>query len=348
MPSQSPSIPPHQPTNLRSELTDRELSRTPSPSPPRSPEPFVEVNLPHHPGPEAGSSDSHLYLLKLPSFLSLEPILFEPHTFTLPTLPADSSVSPYTAATTTIRTRRDPTTKDTLQSNSRIIRWSDGTLSLQVASTPNFYDLPAKALCPDPEHEDAYDPAQDSHTYLLDPHESASTLRVVARATKSLQCVSASASLVADQSIQRLNNEFAAALSARTGRSNQLEITAMKDPEAERKEAERIAKEKERAAKKIEAQQRRQRERDPLGMESAARRAYQKVTGTRSKRDSPPITSGRRMGREDEYDLEDEFIEGSEDEEEEAEESEEERRPRRESERDRKRRRVVEDDDDSE
>ena len=326
---------------------DKELSPTPEAEtpPPGSPERFVEVTIPRHPGPEPGK-DSHLYLLKMPNFLSLEPVLFNPQSFVLPTLPANSAVSPYTAATTTIRMRHDPTNPDALQSNSRIIRWSDGTLSLQVASSPNLYDLPAKPLCSDPKDESAYDPAQDSHTYLLDPHESAGSLRVVGRATKSLKAISASATLVADQSVQRLTTQFQAALHERTGRRNQLEITAMKDPEAERKEAERIAKEKERAAKKIEAQQRRQRERDPLGMEGAARRAYNRVTGTRSKRDSPPIT-GRRMGREDEYDLEDEFIEGSEEEEEEGseEESEEERRPGRVSERDRKRRRVVDDDD---
>ncbi|KAI5805895.1 Leo1-like protein-domain-containing protein [Geopyxis carbonaria] len=333
------------------ELDDAELESPAPKSPSLEPERFVEVNLPRHPGPKAGS-DGHLYLMKIPDHLAFEPVLFDPHRFTMPKLPEESSVSAYTAATTSIRVRRDPKDPEKLQSNARIIRWSDGSLSLQVASSPNLYDLPGKSLAPDPNKPHSYEPTQDAHTYLLDPHEAAGTLRVIGQATKSLSVVSASASMVSDQSIQRLQGEIATALSARAGgRRNPLEMTTMKDPEAERKEAEKIAKEKERAARKLENQKRRARERDPLGMEAAGRRKYNQVTGTRSKRDSPPITTGRGRIREDEYDLEDEFIEGSdeepelEDESEEEEEEEEERRPRREREdRERKRRRVVDDD----
>lgn len=335
------------------ELSDADLAtpRDNSPDPDET-ERFVEIALPRHPGPAPGA-DQHLYLMKIPSFLTMEPQLFDPEKFVLPSVDPTDTTSAYTKATTSIRVRRDPKGSGQLQSNARIIRWSDGTMSLQIASSPNLYDLPRKDLTTPPTDTSKYSAAQNSHIYLLDPHETAGTLRVVGHATQSLNVVSASVNLASDHAIQRLHSELASAIPS-AARSTPLEISELKDPEAERKEAEKIAKERERANKKLEAQRRRARERDPL--EAAARRSYAKVTGTRSKRDSPPISMGRGRGREDEYDLEDEFIEeGSEedveggvsDEEEEIED----RRPRRragESERERKRRRVVEDESDDE
>jgi len=333
-------------------ISDVELG-TPPPavrdSPTPEPERFVEITLPRHPGPGAGSN-SQLYLMKIPSFLSMEPQLFDPEKFVLPNIEAGETTSAYTKATTAIRVRRDPRNPSQLQSNARVIRWSDGSMSLQIASSPTLYDLPRKDLTTDPTCPSDYKPAQDSHTFVIDPHESAGTLRVVGHATRSLNVVSASVNLASDYAIQRLHNELQSAVPT-PSRTTPLELSELKDPEAERKEAERIAKEKERANRKLEAQRRRARDRDPL--ETAAKRSYARVTGTRSKRDSPPITRGGRV-REDEYDLEDEFIEGSDDEEEEAEATDEDdeeedmeerpaRRQRGDS-RDRKRRRVVESD----
>ncbi|KAF8253380.1 hypothetical protein K440DRAFT_625439 [Wilcoxina mikolae CBS 423.85] len=333
------------------ELSDADLA-TPRDSPePDGGERFVEIALPRHPGPSPGA-DQHLYLMKIPSFLTMEPQLFDPEKFVLPTVDPSDTTSAYTKATTSIRVRRDPKGTGALQSNARVIRWSDGTMSLQIASSPNLYDLPRKDLTTSPENLSKYVAAQNSHMYLLDPHETAGTLRVVGHATQSLNVVSASVNLASDHAIQRLHSELASAIPS-AARSTPLEISELKDPEAERKEAEKIAKERERANKKLEAQRRRARERDPL--EAAARRSYAKVTGTRSKRDSPPISMGRGRGREDEYDLEDEFIEEGSDEDadggvsDEEEEELEDRRPRRragESERERKRRRVVEDESD--
>ncbi|KAA8909175.1 Leo1-like protein-domain-containing protein [Sphaerosporella brunnea] len=339
-------------TTEKNDLSDADLAESPPPRhhpPTPEPERFVEITLPRHPAPGPGS-DKHLYLMKIPSFLSMEPQLFDPEKFTMPNMEPSDTVSAYTKATTAIRYRRDPKNPDNLQSNARIIRWSDGTLSLQIASSSSLYDLPRKDLTTDPSKPDKYLPAQDSHTFVLDPHESAGTLRVVGHATQSLNVVSASVNLASDHAIQRLHSELASAIPMNM-RKAPLEISELKDPEAERKEAERIAREKDRANRKLEAQRRRARERDPL--ETAAKRSYAKVTGTRSKRESPPITRGGR-GKEDEYDLEDGFIEGSEEEEEaevsDEEEKEEElkerpRRKRGESERDRKRRRVVDESD---
>jgi RNA polymerase-associated protein LEO1 len=335
-------------------LSDAELeppARRPPPAPSPEPDRFVEISLPRHPAPGPGS-DKQLYLMKIPSFLSMEPQLFDPEKFVLPTLDPNESVSAYTKATTAIRYRRDPNNPNNLQSNARIIRWSDGTLSLQIASASTLYDLPRKDLTTDPTKPEKYSPAQDSHTFILEPHESARTLRVVGHATQSLNVVSASVNLANDHAIQRLHSELASAIPTHA-RKTPIELNELKDPEAERKEAERLAREKERANRKLEAQRRRAKERDPL--ETAAKRSYAKVTGTRSKRDSPPITRGGRV-REDEYDLEDGFIEESgeeevevsEEEEEEEEELDERPRRRGESDRDRKRRRVVVEESDEE
>jgi RNA polymerase-associated protein LEO1 len=308
----------------------------------------VELSIPLHAGPRYGG-DNSLYLMKIPNFLSMESVLFDPEKFTAPTVDPGSTTSAYTQATNSIRFRRDPRDLNKMQSNARVIRWSDGSLSLQIASSPNLYDLPRKALTSDPNKPEKYAPSEDSHLYVLDPQQSADALRVVGHATQSLGVLSASATLASDHAIQRLQSELAGSISR--SRKN-LELSELKDPESDRREAERVVKEKERMNKRQEAQRRRARDRDPL--ESAARRSYQRVTGTRSKRDSPPLP-GRGRGREDEYDLEDGFIEGSDADEEEAdgsdeeeeEEEFEERRPRREreSERDRKRRRVVDESD---
>ncbi|TGZ82159.1 hypothetical protein EX30DRAFT_395022 [Ascodesmis nigricans] len=312
----------------------------------------AEMALPRHPGPGPGS-DSHIHLIQIPSFLSVSPQLFNPETFTLPTLPPDSTTSLYTAATSTIRFRQHPHDPSQLQSNARIIRWSDGSLSLQIASSPALYDLPSKSLTSDPKKPHLYDPVQDSHTYLLDPHETNSSLRVVGHATSALKVVSSSGTPAADSAINRLRDEVAKNQAARGSvKRNPMDPSEMTDPEKVRREAEKAAKENEKRRKKAEAKKAREKANEYSGRGLGMRRHH--GSGTRSKRDSPPIY-GRGGGRkEDEYDLNDEFIEGSDEEEEVEEGSEEEEeeeefdRRRRKGRDDRKRRRVVEDEDDDE
>lgn len=268
--------------------------------------------------PNPGNDD--LYLLRIPSLIALQPQIFYPENFTLKNLVTpDSMTSPYTAATTTIRVRKSPVDPSVLQSNARVIRWSDGSLSLQIASSPNLYDLTSKPLAPSHKAPEKYDPSQDSHTYLLTPHESAGMLRFLGHATQSLNVLPTGASQANAEAVSRLHEQLAAAQAARGGRGRgqaSIEITDMRDPEAERKEAERISRERERAAKKLENQQRRARggavggSNEPRGPKYTPR-----AGGTRSKRDSPPITGGLRKSKEDEYDLEDDFVQGSDDEE---------------------------------
>lgn len=310
-------------TRCRSkELSDHELEGTPEMDeadhePERSYR-SIDVSLPRHPVPNPGNDD--LYLLRIPSLIAIQPQIFYPENFTLGNMATpDSMTSPYTAATTTIRVRKSPVDPSVLQSNARVIRWSDGSLSLQIASSPNLYDLTSKPLAPSHKTPEKYDPSQDSHTYLLTPHESAGMLRFLGHATQSLNVIPTGASQANMEAVSRLHEQLAAAQAARGGRSRgqpSIEITDMRDPEAERKEAERIARDKERAAKKLENQQRRARGGAPGGSNEPRGPKYPpRSTGTRSKRDSPPITGGLRKSKEDEYDLEDDFVQGSDDEE---------------------------------
>ncbi|KAH0615060.1 uncharacterized protein H6S33_000696 [Morchella sextelata] len=305
------------------ELSDNELEGTPEldeqENEPEREYRSIDVSLPRHPVPNPGNDD--LYLLRVPSLIAIQPQIFYPENFTLKNLATtDTMTSPYTAATTTIRVRKSPVDPNTLQSNARIIKWSDGSLSLQIASSPNLYDLTSKPLAPSHKTPEKYDPAQDSHTYLLTPHESAGMLRFLGHATHSLNVLPTGASQANAEAVNRLHEQLSAAQAARGGRragQPAIEITDMRDPEAERKEAERISRDKERAAKKLENQQRRAR--GGAGGAGEARGAGAKFpprsTGTRSKRDSPPINVGARKSNQDEYDLEDDFVQGSDDEE---------------------------------
>lgn len=150
-----------------------------------------------------------LYLLKIPKFLAIDPAPFEPQTFTVPTadhhLEAPSpAFNAHGTAMTTIRWRKSPSDPTEMQSNARILRWSDGSLTLQIASEPHKqYTLPGKPLAPpqvDPRKPTpvslkrkangsapVYDPNKDSFTYLLTPSSSSELLRVTNKITAGLQ-----------------------------------------------------------------------------------------------------------------------------------------------------------------
>ncbi|CUS14861.1 unnamed protein product [Tuber aestivum] len=279
----------------------------------------IDVSLPRHACPDQVADD--LYLMRIPSTVNFQQQIFYPENFTMPKATEDSTVSPYTMATTTIRVRKSPANPSVLQSNARVVKWSDGSLSLQIASSPNLYDLTSKPLAP-PQNSKAYDAAQDSHTYLLTTHESAGMLRFIGHVNTHLNLLPTSTSQANAEAVNRLQERLYQAQSTRgaRGRGTQaLEISEMRDPEAERKEAEKQHRDKEKLAKKAEAKKARA-SRNGAGADedsrAAARRSYPRNSHTtRSKRDSPPIGGKGGRSKEDEYDLDDGFLEKSEDEE---------------------------------
>src|SRR5207237_3487510 len=101
---------------------------------------FMDADIARHPVPEP--SDGELYLFKVPRFLEIEPTAWNHKNFQPPTTdhhskgPPSEHFSAYNTAMTTIRWRRSPSNPSQLQSNARILRWSDGSLTLQFASDP--------------------------------------------------------------------------------------------------------------------------------------------------------------------------------------------------------------------
>jgi hypothetical protein len=97
----------------------------------------MDADIARHAVPEP--SDGELYLLKVPRFLSFEPAAFSHKTFQPPSTDHHSKVaasehfSAYNTAMSTIRWRRAPSNSAELQSNARILRWSDGSFTLQIA-----------------------------------------------------------------------------------------------------------------------------------------------------------------------------------------------------------------------
>ncbi|KZF26451.1 hypothetical protein L228DRAFT_12883 [Xylona heveae TC161] len=243
----------------------------------------MDVQLGRHAEPQP--SDNELYLLKMPSFLAVEPRAFHHKTFQPPatnhhsTGPPSSSFSPFGTALSTLRWRQSPKDPSQLQSNARILRWSDGSLTLQLASNPlEQYELPAKGLAP-PQHNpikptptsignnrtskdaERYNPQQDSYTYLVSPHEFSAVLRATHHITTSLTILPSST--VNDEALERLQESLSKAVRGNKpgaeGGINVIEIT--EDPELAKKKAEVAEREKIRAQRRRDQQEARERDR---------------------------------------------------------------------------------------
>ncbi|KAI6969143.1 hypothetical protein KC329_g13886, partial [Hortaea werneckii] len=101
---------------------------------------MMSIELPRHPAPEP--SDGEMYLMKVPDFMGIDPHAYSHTTFTPPTTdhhsnkPPSAAFSVYNTAISTIRWRHSPSDPKQLQSNARVLRWSDGSMTLQLASQP--------------------------------------------------------------------------------------------------------------------------------------------------------------------------------------------------------------------
>ncbi len=316
-----------------------------------------------------------LYLLQVPSFFAIEPQAFHQKTFQPPIKPpttdndpgkpSSQNFSAYKTATTTLRWRHSALDPTQLQSNARVIRWSDGSLTLQLASNAtDQYELPAKALAP-PKIRDPlrptptsisgsrktsskipYESQLDSHTYLTSPHEAASLLRVSNQITTALNALPTED--VADEALVQLQEKLAAAVrgnkkAAADGGVEVIRIT--EDPELAKKKAEIAEREKLRAQRRRDQAEARDRDRanrvvgrsgvrtgaggltvggleDEEGMSMP--RARTKPAKSRARKsirtdeysDEEEYRGGKGKTKEDEYDLEDGFVAGSDEEEE--------------------------------
>lgn len=237
-----------------------------------------------------------MYILKVPDFMSFHPKAWKPSDFQPPAADHHSKTpkttfSPYNTAMTTLRWRRSPKNPSELQSNARILRWSDGSLTVQLASDPlTQFETDANPLAPPQRNPikptptsinpvsgkggrlgastaqggsaiaEKYDEKKDSRTYLIAPYPAVGSLRVSHKITTGLR-VKQSASVV-DDAITQLQHSLAAASNASRvqGTSGDLMIVD-EDPELARRRAELAEREKARARKRNEAQKERENER---------------------------------------------------------------------------------------
>lgn len=226
------------------------------------------------------ANNLQLYLLKVPAFLTIEPEAWQTTTFQPPTTDHHSKSAPtatfsaYNTALSTIRWRHSPSNPSELQSNARVNRWSDGSVTLQLASDPGTqYEIDGNPLAPPQRNPvkptptsiapgekvgQKYDQTKDAYTYLVVPVESAESLRVTHKITAGLTVRQTES--VTDDAIERLQAALSQAANATKvgGASGQLEATET-DPELQRKQAEIAEKLQMRDRKKREHAQERER-----------------------------------------------------------------------------------------
>lgn len=223
-------------------------------------------------------------MLKVPKFLSIESHMFNTPTFETPTnehhsrKEPPSTFSAFSTAMSTVRWRHSPSKPEDMQSNARILRWSDGSLSLQLASDPTQqYEIDGKPLAPpqknpmkptptslQPTQKEGQGP-QPTYTYLTVPHESVGLLRVTHRITTGLSILPSANTT--DEALEKLQTSLAAAAQTSTkSKGGAIELIKVEeDPELQRKKAEVAEREKMRAQKRREAAETRERERGTRG-----------------------------------------------------------------------------------
>ncbi|EEH06046.1 conserved hypothetical protein [Histoplasma capsulatum G186AR] len=194
--------------------------------------------------PEPESTDGEVYTLTMPNFLAIESEDFNPETYVAP---------PFNSASTSLCWRYDPNNGETLQSNARIVRWSDGSLTLQLASNPKEqYRMPSKRLARSNKARKAtdYDSELDAHAYLGAAAEASSVFRITSHLTSSLSILPTT--VETDDAVQRLKESLEAA--SRGAKKNVDGTVTMfdvaEDPELAKKRAELAEREKLRADRK--------------------------------------------------------------------------------------------------
>lgn len=311
----------------------------------------MEPEIARHAIPEP--SDGELYLLKVPPFLTIEPAAFDHKTFQPPVtdhhskLPPSDHFSAFNTATTTIRWRRSPSDYSKLQSNARILRWSDGSLTLQLANDPlSQYEVNPTMLAPPQVNPRVPVPikatrkdrdAKESYTYLTAPYEEANVMRVTNKFTTAISIVPTMNTK--DAALEKLQNDLAKA--ATRGRDNADQaisfIDVNEDPELRRQREEASHKERLKQQRAREKHEMREMERNNRGSNRGAYRSSGLDIdmleggdgGRRGGLKKPRAKASRNRGwsddedegmrgrgnKEDEYDEDDEFIAPSDEEE---------------------------------
>lgn len=172
--------------------------------------------------------------MRIPEFLSVEAEEYDPETYVAP---------PYSTAATSLCWREDPAEESQLHSNARLIRWEDGSITLQLASAPlEQYRISSKILAP-LSKSGQYNTKLDSHVYLGAAIETASVFRLTSHVTHGLTVLPTT--LETDDAVQRLQESLAAAArgSKQTADGSAPVIDVKEDPLLAQRRAELMEKE---------------------------------------------------------------------------------------------------------
>ncbi|TGJ85328.1 hypothetical protein E0Z10_g3462 [Xylaria hypoxylon] len=281
----------------------------------------LDISLSRHRMPKL--QNGTLQSLRVPNFLTFHAREYNPDTFE-PTLWDMENVSS-DKPKSVVRFRRDEDTGE-LISNTLVHRWSDGSLTIAVGG--NHYEIQTKKMAPS--SDKSYQEREDGHYYAAAPHFLKDSLLTVGHVNEQYTVLANRD--MQDEATVKLAEDMAAAARGKRPNENEMIITATRDPELQKKEAELAEKERMKAQRRRENAAARVDSRSTTGfrsgplsvndLESGRRGAggsRKKGPGgtSRAKRRRPEydsdddLPSGTR--RQDEYDREDDFIAPSDD-----------------------------------
>jgi RNA polymerase-associated protein LEO1 len=207
----------------------------------------------------------------MPSFMAISSHKFDPRDWKIPEKEhhsRESTSDPFKTATSKILWRQSLKDPSMLQSNAKINRWEDGSLTLQFAHDPlTQFEISAKPFVqpkarnpskptptsykPGPGHpkNKAYDPQQDSNVYVMSPHEDAGILRTTNHITAALAVLPSGDA--ADDALRTLTAKLAQAVRPE-GRDPMSLLSTTEDPDTARRRAEVAEREKNKALRRKE------------------------------------------------------------------------------------------------
>lgn len=269
----------------------------------------------------ANSEFLKLRALRVPKFIRFHPEEYNPDTFEPSELDvANARVEhPQHVA----RFRKDEST-GRLQSNTNILRWSDGSITISVGGEQ--YEISKKPLAPEPNK--SYNDLHDVHYYAAAAELSSNMLMTVGHVTEQYNVRPNKE--VGDDALNLFTDRMAKI--TKTAGTSEMIIRTTVDPELQKKKAEQLEKERMKAQRRRENAQAKQdfslgrpgRSGLSIGALEGGRRDRKRTApGSKPKRRRPEYDSDddlpQGVGRQEKYSLEDGFIVGSDEEEEEME-----------------------------
>lgn len=299
-----------------------------------------------------------MYLTKVPRFLSIDPKAWHFSSYQPPTTDHHSTTagpqfSAYNTAMSTVHWRKSPSNLQVKQSNARVLRWSDGSFTLQFASNPTQqFTVEGNPVAPRQQNPKIPTPtsfkpgqkdAPELFTYLTIPDNANEVVRIAHKITAGLSILPSAETT--DEALTKLQNSLAAIAQGKNKTAGGgIELAPVtEDPDLARQKAEVAEREKARAQKRREAAEARERDRGGRGMGRSRAGGYggglsigmledeELGGGTRQRASKPKQNRRQRRNSEysddedfgnkrgnfanDEYDEEDEFIARSDEEE---------------------------------